>query len=283
MTKYVVAFDSTSTGAGAGCVPLPADSSLPSGLIVMWSGLLSAIPTGWLLCDGTNGTPDLLAKFIKGVATSATDPGATGGAASQSYTPAGSNSAPSFTGASNQATSSVSAGTPAGTNSVPAFSGTPATLTHAGSAVADHAAHTHSVTSNVAVADHAAHTHSIATGSGSFKGTSAGGFSTVGGAAPGVSGATGNPSATLTHSVTNNAVTSGNPSATLSHVVTQPNDHSYTPAGSVAAATFTGSALGTHSHTLTPAGTVGAPTFSGTPASIPTEPAYFALAYIMKS
>lgn len=36
-----------------------------------------------------------------------------------------------------------------------------ANLTHSGTAVADHASHTHSVTSNVAVADHAAHTHSV--------------------------------------------------------------------------------------------------------------------------
>ena len=54
------------------------------------------------------------------------------------------------------------------------------------------------------------------------------------------------------HSVTNNAVTSGNPSATLTHSVTQPSDHTMsgssasvsagTPAGSVSAPTFTGSA-----------------------------------------
>ncbi|MFA5430866.1 MAG: hypothetical protein WC329_06895 [Candidatus Omnitrophota bacterium] len=52
--------------------------SLPSGLIAMWSGLLAAIPSGWVLCDGSNGTPNLLDKFIKSVPT-ATNPGATGG------------------------------------------------------------------------------------------------------------------------------------------------------------------------------------------------------------
>lgn len=36
------------------------------GIIVMWSGLLSQIPEGWVLCDGTNGTPDLRDKFIVG-------------------------------------------------------------------------------------------------------------------------------------------------------------------------------------------------------------------------
>ena len=39
----------------------PADSArfIPPGLISMWAGLISDIPTGWALCDGTNGTPDL--------------------------------------------------------------------------------------------------------------------------------------------------------------------------------------------------------------------------------
>ena len=38
---------------------------LPSGVIVMWSGTTSNIPTGWALCNGANGTPDLRNRFIK--------------------------------------------------------------------------------------------------------------------------------------------------------------------------------------------------------------------------
>jgi len=45
------------------------------GTILMWSGLLANIPMGWQLCDGTNGTPNLLAKFGRQVPTGATDPG----------------------------------------------------------------------------------------------------------------------------------------------------------------------------------------------------------------
>lgn len=55
-----------------------AGGSLPAGLIVMWAGLLANIPTGWALCDGQNGTPDLRDKFIKGWADGV-DPGGTGG------------------------------------------------------------------------------------------------------------------------------------------------------------------------------------------------------------
>jgi len=40
--------------------------SLPRGIIAMWSGTISTIPTGWALCDGTNGTPDLRDRFIVG-------------------------------------------------------------------------------------------------------------------------------------------------------------------------------------------------------------------------
>ena len=38
----------------------------PVGGIVMWSGAIANIPTGWFLCDGSNSTPDLRNKFIIG-------------------------------------------------------------------------------------------------------------------------------------------------------------------------------------------------------------------------
>lgn len=39
---------------------------IPSGVIVMWSGSVNNIPSGWLLCDGKNGTPNLQNRFIVG-------------------------------------------------------------------------------------------------------------------------------------------------------------------------------------------------------------------------
>lgn len=42
------------------------DQRLPSGVIVMWSGEINAIPDGWNLCDGYNNTPDLRDRFIVG-------------------------------------------------------------------------------------------------------------------------------------------------------------------------------------------------------------------------
>lgn len=53
-------------------------TSIPSGLITMWSGASTAIPSGWLLCNGENGTPDLRNRFIVG-AGDEYEVGATGG------------------------------------------------------------------------------------------------------------------------------------------------------------------------------------------------------------
>ncbi|NEO87354.1 MAG: tail fiber protein [Spirulina sp. SIO3F2] len=41
------------------------------GMIMMWSGKVSQIPTGWALCDGKNDTPDLTERFIVGAGASA--------------------------------------------------------------------------------------------------------------------------------------------------------------------------------------------------------------------
>lgn len=42
------------------------NSVIPSGVILLWSGSVSNIPTGWVLCDGTNNTPDLQNRFVVG-------------------------------------------------------------------------------------------------------------------------------------------------------------------------------------------------------------------------
>ena len=55
-------------------------ATIPAGLIAIWSGSTGSIPSGWLICDGTSGTPDLRSSFIIG-AGSTYSVGQTGGSA----------------------------------------------------------------------------------------------------------------------------------------------------------------------------------------------------------
>lgn len=89
-----------------------AGTSLPTGCILMWSGAIADIPSGWVLCDGNNGTPDLRDRFIVGAKQDDSGTAKT-----------------NITGSLTQSGGSISY-TPAGTISV---------------AVADHASHTHTV------------------------------------------------------------------------------------------------------------------------------------------
>ena len=57
-----------------------ATAAIPSGGIIIWSGASNAIPSGWYLCNGSNGTPDLRNRFVVG-AGSTYAVGATGGSA----------------------------------------------------------------------------------------------------------------------------------------------------------------------------------------------------------
>jgi hypothetical protein len=55
-------------------------TTIPLGVITLWYGSIGSVPTGWYLCDGANGTPDLRDKFIV-AAGSTYAVGATGGTA----------------------------------------------------------------------------------------------------------------------------------------------------------------------------------------------------------
>jgi hypothetical protein len=55
-------------------------NGVPRGCIMLWSGSIGSIPSGWYLCNGTNGTPNLIDRFI--VSAGGTYPvGAVGGSA----------------------------------------------------------------------------------------------------------------------------------------------------------------------------------------------------------
>ena len=65
-------------------------AGVPTGGIILWSGVVANIPAGWKLCNGAAGTPDLRSRFVVG-AGSDYAPAATGGA--NLVTPVGSTGA----------------------------------------------------------------------------------------------------------------------------------------------------------------------------------------------
>jgi hypothetical protein len=74
---------STTQIATTSFVAVAVAAGFPSGGIIIWSGALAAIPTGWSLCDGTGSTPDLRDRFVVGAGSTYTVD-ATGGSADAS-------------------------------------------------------------------------------------------------------------------------------------------------------------------------------------------------------
>lgn len=111
--------------------PAGAAGNIPLGVIVMWAGLIANIPSGWALCNGQNGTPDLRGLFIKGAAV---EPGPTGGAASHTHS-----------------------------NHVLAQASDHASMTHSGTAVANHAVTQPGAHTNHVFTQPAGHTNHVVT------------------------------------------------------------------------------------------------------------------------
>lgn len=112
---FTVGGNLTVTGTATGSTPSVSDDStkfattafvrdiIPSGVIVMWSGSIASIPSGWYLCDGNNSTPDLRNRFIVGAGSTYSVAG-TGGSADAivvSHTHTGSTNTASLTGSFN--------------------------------------------------------------------------------------------------------------------------------------------------------------------------------------
>lgn len=79
-TTVTTALGTKATTTALAALETYVNARLPSGFIGMWSGSIATIPTGWLLCNGTNSTPDLRNRFIVG-AGSTYAVAATGGTA----------------------------------------------------------------------------------------------------------------------------------------------------------------------------------------------------------
>lgn len=141
------------------------NTTFPTGGIIIWSGAEAAIPTGWVLCNGSNSTPDLREKFVMGAGTTAVN--ATGGTNSLTITttnlPSHTHGISLTSGAGGSHTHSISSDG-AHTHNMTfyargdAFGGSPAMSTVAGTssrATESAGAHTHTIGSE------STHTHTI--------------------------------------------------------------------------------------------------------------------------
>ena len=59
----------TVTAAQLNTVVAALAGSNPVGAIIMFNGSFAAIPSNWQLCDGTNGTPNMVNRFVYGTNT----------------------------------------------------------------------------------------------------------------------------------------------------------------------------------------------------------------------
>ncbi|CAB4166343.1 hypothetical protein UFOVP837_20 [uncultured Caudovirales phage] len=57
---------STTQIASTAFVATAVAAAFPSGGIIIWSGSVASVPSGWYLCNGSNGTPDLRNRFVVG-------------------------------------------------------------------------------------------------------------------------------------------------------------------------------------------------------------------------
>jgi len=243
-------------GAGAGAAVINVTPpGVPSGAILAWSGSIATIPAGFVICDGTNSTPDLRDRFIVGAGTTyAVD--ATGGANTVTL-----------------ATTEI----PGHTHTVSGTTASDGAHTHNVSGnTSNTGAHTHNVsgnTSNTGAHTHSgstsntgAHTHSIS-GSQDRGTINPGGGD---GVAPFFSVATGTGSAGA-HSHNFNTNSDGAHSHTLSGTADSAGDHSHTISGTTDSA-------GAHTHTFS---TTSGSTGGGS--AHENRPPFYALAYIMKT
>ena len=146
-------------------------SGFPVGGIILWSGSTGTIPSGWALCNGSNGTPDLRNRFVVG-AGSTYAVNAKGGSANATLVSHNHTGSTNTTGNHKHTGSASSAGnhshsqTPTGSSIYGGGAQSGAGASGGSSNTGSAGAHTHSIALNNA----GNHAHSFTT---STKGSSA--------------------------------------------------------------------------------------------------------------
>jgi microcystin-dependent protein len=249
--NYDGAFHATSfVGDGSSLTGI---EGVPTGIIAIWSGSVVSIPSGWALCDGTSGTPDLRDRFIVGAGnTYAVD--ATGGANTVSLAEANlaahTHSVSGTTASDGAHTHNVSGNTAAGGDHSHNFN------TNTGDA-GDHA-------HNGSTSNTGAHTHTM---QGSSTQPGPGNFVWSLGN-PGTIAPTG-PAGAHSHNFT--TANAGTHSHNFNANTGNSGNHTHTLSG-------TADSAGAHTHSFS---TTSGSTGSGT--AHENRPPYYALAYIMKT
>lgn len=245
--------------------------SIPSGVITMWSGSIASIPSGWVICDGLNGTPNLTDRFVVG-AGSTYAVGGTGGAATVALAEA---NLPSHThGTGNYAADS------GGTHTHTASSGNSGNHTHTASS-GNSGNHAHN--GNTSNSGNHAHNGSTSNTGAHTHGVPAKTFSTVSSGAGwrdvGSTTRTNTTNSAGAHS--HNFTTAGGGAHSHSFTTAGGGDHSHTitvNSGGDHSHTVTIDSGGAHTHTIS--GSSGA---AGSGSAHENLPPYYALAYIMKT
>ena len=259
---------------------------IPTGVILLWSGSVASIPSGWVLCNGANSTPDLRDRFVVGAGSSYAV-NATGGANTvtldATMIPGHTHTYSSTTGSSGEHTHSLSAsGTTSGHSNDHTHTGTTGNQsndhshTFSGTTTQENTGHTHSITDP-------GHTHTTT-------------FSYVSNAVGSLdANASGTP-----NNIFKNEINSATTGITGTNNISNNHNHNYSGTTSGISANHnhtvtTGGVSANHTHTVTVTGTSGGisathtHTVSGTTASTggglahENRPPYLALAYIMKT
>jgi hypothetical protein len=101
--RFATIYADSFVGSGANLTGVEA---FVSGMIILWSGSTGSIPSGFVLCNGSNSTPDLRDRFVIGAGNSYSV-GATGGSANVTLTTA---QLPAHSHSTNNHTHSFNAG-----------------------------------------------------------------------------------------------------------------------------------------------------------------------------
>ena len=236
--------------------------AIPTGAILLWSGSIASIPSGFVICDGTSGTPDLRDRFVVG---------------------AGSSYAVAATGGANTV-ALAEANLAAHTHSVSGTTASDGAHTHNVSGnTSNTGAHTHNVSGNTSnTGDHAhngstsntgSHSHNSDNQSAQNDGSSSENVSSrkISSGQAQNNSAVSTTSNTGAHSHNFTTANAGAHSHTLSGTADSAGAHSHTLSG-------TADSAGAHTHTFS---TTSGSTGSGT--AHENRPPYYALAYIMKT